>query len=134
MYLTSQKPKPQTHTLICTSFSSTTHTFPSLLALLLGGASPVVSVGLFLLFFLSNGLLIHFSFFGCPALHAPANGGQYFIALSSGVALRASMSKLQVTFASAGYCLLQHSVVHQNGMALFGFNPSIHKDFTIAIM
>jgi len=44
------------------------------------------------------------------------------------------MSKLQVTFLLAGYCLLQHSVVHQNGMQLFAFNPLILEDFTIAIM
>jgi len=102
--------------------------------LLLGGALPVVSVVIFLFFPPSSGLLIHLSFFGRPVLHATANGGQYFIALSSCVALSASMSKLQVTFVSAGYRLLQHSVVHQNGMALFGLNPSIREDFTIAIM
>jgi hypothetical protein len=93
-----------------------------------------VSGALFLFFFPSNELFIRLSFFGRPALRAPANGGHYFIAFSSGVALSASMSKLQVTFESAGYCLLQHSVVHQNGMVLFGFNPSIREDFTIAIM
>jgi hypothetical protein len=43
--------------------------------LLLGGGSPVVSAALFLFFFPSNGLLIRLSFFGRPALRAPANGG-----------------------------------------------------------
>jgi hypothetical protein len=54
--------------------------------------------------------------------------------VSSGVRLSASKSTLQVTSVSAGYCLFQHSVVHQFGIVFVGVNPSIQPHLTTAIM
>jgi hypothetical protein len=61
-------------------------------------------------------------------------GGQYLINPSSGVRLSVLRSKLHETSTSSGYCRFQHSVVHHNGIAFVGVNPSMRPDLTTAIM
>ena len=66
---------------------------------------------------------MHLLFFGRPAFLGAAYGRQYIIAASSGVDLNVSISKLQVSFVSAGYWLCQHSIVHQTGMEFEKIRP-----------
>jgi hypothetical protein len=108
------------------------HSF-SFLRLASSWSSCVLTI-LFLFFLPSRGLLMRLSIFGRPAFLAAAYGGQYLIAESSGKVLSTSISKLQMTFVSAGYCLRQHSVDHQVGMEFVAVNPSILDELTTATM
>ncbi len=71
---------------------------------------------------------------GCLAFQSAAYGGQYLITASSGKVFSVSISKSQMAFVLAGYCLRQHSVDHQIGMVFVAVNPSILDDLTTATM